>query len=149
MKIYLLFIQLCYIYQCNSIKIKPELKKNVFKFGHGINLKYEGMSVHSFDRFYVVTKFILPSIGDLNFSKLNYDTTCAYLDVRNTHNADTKKYSAKRLNYICLTIKDKLSHMITAHNTLKNEIYLILPQIYRKQKCGIIYNSFQLHRVSL
>ena len=26
------------------------------------------MLAHSFDRFYVVTKFILPSIGDLNFS---------------------------------------------------------------------------------
>ena len=24
------------------------------------------MLVHSFDRFYIVTKFILPSIGDLN-----------------------------------------------------------------------------------
>ena len=36
--------------------------------------------MHSFDRFYVVTKFILPSIGDLDFSKLNYDNTCAYLD---------------------------------------------------------------------
>ena len=38
------------------------------------------MLAHSFDRFHVVTKFILPSIGDLNFSILNYDNTCAYLD---------------------------------------------------------------------
>ena len=38
------------------------------------------MLAHSFDRFYVVTKFILPSIKDLKFSKLNYDSTCAYLD---------------------------------------------------------------------
>ena len=43
------------------------------------------MLTHSFDRFYKVTKFILPSIGDLNFSKLNYDNTCAYLE--------NKKYS--------------------------------------------------------
>ena len=41
---------------------------------------YEGMISHLFDRFYVVTKFILPSIGDLKFSKLNYDNTCASLD---------------------------------------------------------------------
>ena len=41
------------------------------------------MSVHSFDRFYVVTKFILPSIKDLKFSKLIYDNTCAYLNVKN------------------------------------------------------------------
>ena len=38
------------------------------------------MVAHSFDRFYMVTKFILPSIGDLNFSTLNYDNTCTYLD---------------------------------------------------------------------
>ena len=34
---------------------------------------------HSFQRFYMVTKFILPSIGDLKFCTLNYDNTCAYL----------------------------------------------------------------------
>ena len=40
---------------------------SILKFGYGINCKYEGMLVHSFDRFYVVTKFILPSIKDLEF----------------------------------------------------------------------------------
>ena len=38
------------------------------------------MLAHSFDRFYVVSKFMLPSIGDLTFSNLNYDNMCAYLD---------------------------------------------------------------------
>ena len=32
------------------------------------------MVVHSFDRFYVVTKFILPTIGELMFSKLDLIT---------------------------------------------------------------------------
>ena len=36
--------------------------------------------MHSFNRFYVVTKLILPSIGDLEFSSLNCDNTCASLD---------------------------------------------------------------------
>ena len=66
-----------------SIKIKPELKRNILNFGYGINYKYEGMLTHSFDRFYVVTKFFLPSIGDLDFAQLNYDNTCSYLDDRN------------------------------------------------------------------
>ena len=43
------------------------------------------MLAHSFSRFYVVTKFILPSVRDLNFSKLNYDNSCAYLDDRTLH----------------------------------------------------------------
>ena len=42
--------------------MKLELKKNILTFGYGINYKYEGMLAHSFDRFYTVTKFILPSI---------------------------------------------------------------------------------------
>ena len=49
---------LCYIYRCNSIEIKPELQKNIFKFGYGINYKYEGMLSPLFNRFYVVTKLI-------------------------------------------------------------------------------------------
>ena len=49
------------------MKNKPESKKNILNFGYGINYKYEGMLAHSFDRFYVVTKFILPSIGELQF----------------------------------------------------------------------------------
>ena len=57
-------------------------------FGYGINYKHEGMLAHSFDRFYVVTKLILPSIGDLKFSNLNYDNTCAYLDNKNVQNME-------------------------------------------------------------
>ena len=62
-----------------GIKFNPELQKNILKFGYGINYKYEGMLAHSFDRFYTVTKFMLPSKGDINISKLNFDHTCAYM----------------------------------------------------------------------
>ena len=58
-------------------------------FGYGINYKYEGMLAHLFDRFYVVTKFILPSIGDLKFSKLNYGN-CAYMDNKDAQSTDKK-----------------------------------------------------------
>ena len=92
MNIYSFFCILCQFYLSTSIKIKPELKKNILNFGYGINYKYEGMLVHSFDRFYVVTKFILPTIGDLNFSKLYYDDTCMYMDNKNAQNTKTRKY---------------------------------------------------------
>ena len=85
-------MQPCYIYQCTSTKSKPELKKNISNFGYGIHYKYEGMLVHSFDRFYVVTKFILPIIGDLISSKQNYENTCAYLENENVCNTETKKH---------------------------------------------------------
>ena len=61
-------------------------------FGYGINYKYEGMLAHLCDRFYVVTKFILPSIGDLKFSKLNYVNTCIYLNDRSTQSSENRKH---------------------------------------------------------
>ena len=69
MKFYLYSVLnfICYFYQSTFTKIKPELKKNILNFGYSINYKYEDMLADSLDRFYVVTKFILPSIGDLKF----------------------------------------------------------------------------------
>ena len=54
------------MYNNLAIDTKPELKKNVLNFGYGVNCKYEGMLSHSFDRFYVVTKFEMPKVKDLN-----------------------------------------------------------------------------------
>ena len=132
MKNYLCFIQFCYIYLCTSIEIKPDQKKNILNFGYGINYKYDRMLEHSFGRFYVVTKFILPSIRDLNFSKLNYDNTCTYLDDRNIHNAGTKKYLLHLLAfckmiepYVYYYKRKTMSYNNTAHNILKNKIDLV------------------------
>ena len=69
----LICINLCCIYRYTSIKTKPVLKKNILKCGYGINYKYEGMLAHSFSTFYVVTKFILPTANDINFSKLSIE----------------------------------------------------------------------------
>ena len=103
------------------------------------------MLAYSFERFYVVTKFILPSIGDLKFSTLNYDHTCIYLDNENMHDTGSKKHMLDLMTF-CKKIEPFVhyykrlikSYDNTAHNILENEINLILPQIPRKQKCGII-----------
>ena len=113
--------------------------------------------MHLFDRFYVVTKFLLPSISDLNFSKLNYNNTCTYLDGINICETNTKKYLLDRLafckkfeQYVSYYKRQIKSYNNTPHNILKNEIDLILPQIPRKTKMwNLHYNSFQFHRVSL
>ena len=38
------------------------------------------MLAHSFDRFYVVTKFILPMIDELKLSPINLNKGCKYLN---------------------------------------------------------------------
>ena len=103
------------------------------------------MLTHSFDRFYVVTKFMLPTIGDLKFSKLDYDYTCTYMKKEYAPNTDSRKYLQKIKTY-CNKIKpfvtyySKLIHSYnkTTHNILENEIRLLLPQKSQRQKCQII-----------
>ena len=145
MKFYSLFCIIFQFYIGTSIKIKPELKRNILNFGYGINYKYEGMLVHSFDAFYVDTKFMLPIIGDLKFSKLGFDDTCAYMDNKYAQNSESRKYMLD-LKTFCNKIKPFVtyykrlinSYNNTVHNILEKEIKLLLPPVNRRQKCGII-----------
>ena len=125
MKIYTFFFLASIIFQWgNCIKIRPELQRNILSFGYGINYKYEGMLVHSFDRFYVVTKFMLPMIGDIKFSKLNYDHTCMYMKKEYAPNTDSRKYLTELRTY-CNKIKPFVSYyskLIYSHNKTTNII---------------------------
>ena len=128
----------------DSIKFNLELQKNILIFGYGINYKYEGMLTHSFDRFYIITKFMLPSMGDIKFSNLNFDHSCAYMNKKYAPNMDSSKYLAELKTY-CNKIKPFVSHYskliksynATVYNILVNEIRPLLPHI-SKQKCGIV-----------
>ena len=127
-----------------GIKFNPELQKNVLKFGYSINYKYEGMLAHSFDRFYIVTKFMLLLIGDIKFFRLNFDHSCAYMNKEYAPNMDSRKHLTE-LKTCCNKIKPFVSHYTnliklyntTVYNILENEIKPLLPQLCR-QKCGII-----------
>ena len=103
------------------------------------------MLAHSFNRFYLVTKFMLPTIGDLEFSKLNFDYACMYRNKEYAPNTDSRNYLLELKTY-CNKVKpfvtyySKLiqSYNKTAHNILENEIRLLLPQVSNRQKHGII-----------
>ena len=60
-----------------------ELQRNILKFGCGINYTYVGTLSHSFDKFYVVIKFELPKVKDLEFTTIPYDKGCNHLDATN------------------------------------------------------------------
>ena len=55
------FLALILIHHISNISTMDidlgDLPNNVLKFGYGINYKYMGKVSHSFDRFYIVTKF--------------------------------------------------------------------------------------------
>ena len=138
------FLLLVILVVCDSIKFNPELQRNILKFGYGINYKYEGMLAHSFNRFYIVTKFMLPSVKDIKFSNLNFDKSCAYMNKKYAPHMDSSKYLSE-LQMYCNKIKPFVSHYskliasynTTVHDILVNEIRLLLPQI-SKQKHGLI-----------
>ena len=85
----ILTILLCLSSRYSSVEIRPELQRNILKFGYGINYKYEGMLAHSFDKFYVVTKYILPFLDDLKVLSIRYDKECKY--IQNLDDQDNEK----------------------------------------------------------
>ena len=76
------------VYNCSEMDIMPQLKKNTLNFGYGVNFKYEGMLSHSFDRFYIVTKFELSKTQDLKLSIFGFDFECSYASHTSTSNTD-------------------------------------------------------------
>ena len=133
------FLLLVILVVCGSIKFNPEFQRITLKFGYSINYKYDGMLAHSFDKFYIVTKFMLPSVKDIKFSNLNFDQSCPYMNKNYTPNTDSSKYLSELQTY-CNKIKPFFSyysilissHNTTVHNILVNEIQPLLPQICTK-----------------
>ena len=122
-----------------SIKFNPELQKNILKFGYGINYKYEGMLVHSFDRFYIITKFILPSMGNIKFSNLNFDHSYAYINKKYASNIDSNKDLAElktycnKINHFVLHYSNLIkSYNDSVYSMLENKIKPLLPRISKK-----------------
>ena len=104
-----------------------------FKLGYGINFKYKGMIAHCFNRVYVVKKFILPNIKDLNFSTINFDETCNFVREKNGYSVKARKYISdlvvycrKMVPFVHYYRKKISSFNCTAHNILANKSLLIL-----------------------
>ena len=87
---------ICFIYRYASFEIKPELRK----FGFGINYKYEGMLSHSFNKSYVATKFILPTVKDLKFSTLTFNDKFEYLQENKAQHSEEKQYILDCITYV-------------------------------------------------
>ena len=93
------------------------------------------MITHSFDRFYVVIKFILPTLDDLKLSPINYDGESEYLENLNEDNNEEMKTCIKDLITYCVKLRPYMAFYKiqintcnrTTHHILKNEVDLILP----------------------
>ena len=103
------------------------------KFCYEINYKYEGTLSHSFDRFYVMTKFELPKVKDLKLTTISYGSDCKFLDDAK----DRKDYPIeliKDMNVYCVKIALHIAfykiidfYNQTDYEIITNELALILP----------------------
>ena len=100
------------------------------------------MLAHSFDRFYVITKFILPTLDDLKLSPIGYDKDCKYIHDIDDQNNEQIRQNIKDLLLNCAKLRPYMAFYkmqikarnATAHHILKNELDLILPKFYEGQK---------------
>ena len=159
--LFLLTILLCLCRRYSLVEIKLELQKNMLKFSYGINYKYEGMLAHSFDRFYVITKSVLPTLDDLKLYPIRCDKDCQYVRDLNDKDDDRIKQNIKDLFFYCTKIRPYMSlykmqitaHNLNAHKILKNEVDLIFPKFQTEQRNkGAIFdfwnNNFRILRFS-
>ena len=57
------------------------------------------MPAHSFDRFYIVMKFVLPTIDDLKLSPIQFVSTCNYLNNNVDRNHFPTQFISNLENY--------------------------------------------------
>ena len=86
-------------------KLNQNYRKNILKFGYGIIYKYEGTLAHLFDRFYVVTQFVLPTMDDLKLSLINYDKECKYLENLDDNDNEEIKICINDLITYCIKLR--------------------------------------------
>ena len=100
------------------------------------------MLAHYFDRFYVITKFILPTLDDLKLSPIRSDKDCKYIHNLDDQDNEQIKQNIKDLLLYCAKLRPYMAfykmqikaHNITAHHILKNEVDLILTTFYESHK---------------
>ena len=107
------------------------------------------MLSHSFDRFYVVTKFILPTTDDLKFSSIKFDSSCNYLNVGlNRHQfltqyiPNVKNFCKKIIPFIDYYKKQTGYYNCTAQDILTKRNLFDTSKFSKGQKRKEKYNFF-------
>ena len=125
------------VYGASAVSIMPELKQNVLRFGYRVNFRYEGMLVHSFDRFYVVTRIEIPKVSDLNLTVFQFDYNCSHVaniekgtrfKVPDMIQNMFKQYCGNIIPYMYLYKHQVEYYEKTVYNILEKDIGMILPK---------------------
>ena len=123
----------------------PDLKRSILNFGYGVNFKYKGMLSHSFDQFYIVTKFELPKAKDLRFVTCKFYFECSYANHTSTNTNSVKllKYCMKITFYARLYQRQIQYYSWKVYGKLMDDIGKILSKFLtdNRHKHGAILAS--------
>ena len=97
-------------------------------------LKYKGMLTHSFDRFYVVTKYEIPKEEHSQFTTFTFDLMCNHLNISKIPLLQYIKHCRRIAPYIKFYKQQIDYYNQTAYELLQNEIRLILPNLTNRKK---------------
>ena len=131
------------MYGTSAVSIMPELKCNVLRFGYGVNFRYEGMLLHSFDTFYTVTKIEIPKVSDLNLTLFQFDYNCSHVvniekgtrfKIPSTIKEMFEVYCKNIIPYMYLYKHQVEYYEKTVYEILEKDIGLILPKFEDREK---------------
>ena len=134
MPLYFITILMLSLCKAFTIDMMPKLKKNMLNFGWGANFKYEGMLTHSFDRFYVVTKYEIPKVEHLQFTTFTFDLMCNHINISRSPLLRYIKHCRRIAPYVKFYKQQIDYYSRSAYKLLQNEIGLILPTLTNRKK---------------
>ena len=134
---FIVFLLSILVYSTSAVSIMPELKQNVLRFRYGVNFRYEGMLVHSFDRFYVVTRIEIRKVSDLNLTVFEFDYNCSHVaniekgtrfKIPDMMQNTFKQYCKNLIPYMYLYKHQVEYYEKMVYNILEKDIGMILPK---------------------
>ena len=96
------------------------------------------MLMHSFNRFYIITKFILLLMGDIRFSHLTFDDSCSYMNKEYVPNTDSNGYLKE--TYISLTNEELRSCKIIGKTFYCEELFVVKHKSSYSCESAIYFN---------
>ena len=120
MQIYFITAILSTLRMAVTIDLMPKLKKNILNFRYGAHFKYKGMLTYSFNRFYVVTKYEIPGVEQLQFTTFAFDLMCSHLNISKSPLLRYIKHCRRIAPYVKFYKQQIDYYNYTAYNLLQN-----------------------------
>ena len=76
------------------------------------------MLSHSFNRFYVITKYELPNVSDLTLTAIEFDLTCSHLNGEGKYMTKLRRHCLGIAPYVSFDQRQIAYYNLTAHRIL-------------------------------